>query len=52
MPDNCVRFEAAFVEHNSIFTGHCPMPGANIQVNIQVFLFICFIEMELFIRYL
>ena len=30
-PDICVRFEAVFVRHNSIFARHCPMSGANIQ---------------------
>ena len=30
-PDNCVRCEAAFVGHNSIFAGNHPMSGANIQ---------------------
>ena len=31
MPGNCDCCEAAFVGHNSIFTGHCPMLSINIQ---------------------
>ena len=29
-PDNCGRYEVAFVGHISIFAGHCPMSGANL----------------------
>ena len=30
LPNYCVRYEAASVEHNSIFPGHCLMSSANI----------------------
>ena len=30
-PDNCVRFEAAFIDMTRFFAGHCPKSAASIQ---------------------
>ena len=31
-PDNCVRFEAAFIDMTRFFAGYCPMSVASIKV--------------------